>query len=263
MKRLDGKIVVVTGSAQGIGKEAAVKCAQEGAGVVISTRSRTTNGVIVDKGKKVAEEINNMGFKAISIPCDVTKEEEVKALFATAKEKFGKIDVLVNNAGVFFANMAENMDQKDYYRVTDINILGVLLCTKHAIPYLKETKNSCIVNLSSVAGLTGSANANIYITSKHAVVGITRSTMAELAPLGIRVNAVCPGLIDTPMGDQVCTDFGGTEAEAVRKSFEAAHPLGRLGTPQEVANLIAFLASDEASFITGAIIPIDGGMSTV
>jgi len=257
-KGLEEKVVVVTGSAKGIGKAVALKCARGGAQVVVSNK-RDYNGE--DLGREVVEEINSQGFNSLSIPCDVALEEEVKNLFSQTKKKLGKIDALVNNAGLFTTNMAENMEEEEYYRITQVNILGVMLCTRHAIPYLKESKNASIINISSVAGLRGTPNANIYTTTKHAVIGITRSTMAEMAPHGIRVNAVCPGLIETPMGDQVIKEFGGTPQ--VRQNFEASHPLGRLGKPEEVANLVSFLASDEASFITGAIIPIDGGMSAI
>ncbi|MDQ0176614.1 SDR family NAD(P)-dependent oxidoreductase [Bacillus chungangensis] len=254
MSRLTEKVVVITGAAQGIGKATAIKCGQEGAKVVLSDYDEV---MLI----QTEQELKKSGMNVKAMKCDVTKEEDIARLFKEAAEHYGKIDVLVNNAGIFMNNKAEDVKADDFDKMSRVNIKGTMMCIKHAIPFLKQQPGSNIVNLASISGLIGTATHNLYIMTKHAMVGITRSSAVELSEYGIRVNAVCPGLIETKMADQLIDGDGGTEE--VRKQYESAYLLGRLGKAEEVANAIAFVASDEASFITGAMIPVDGGYTAI
>lgn len=250
MTKLQNKVVVITGAAQGIGKATALKCGQEGARIVISDANE-------EKLALAKQELENNGVDVRAVVCDVTNEQDVESLYETAIGEFGEITTVVNNAGIFLNNRIDNVEVADFDKIANVNIKSVLLNTKHAAPYLKVRSGASIINLASISGLIGTKNHNLYIMTKHAVVGITRSSAVELAEHGIRVNAVCPGLTDTNMAQQLIDgDGGGSE---IRNQYEAAYPLGRLAKPEEIANTIAFLASDEASFISGAMIPVDGG----
>ncbi|MEK3935671.1 SDR family NAD(P)-dependent oxidoreductase [Sporosarcina sp. FSL W7-1349] len=250
MLRLQNKVVVITGAAQGIGKFAALKCGKEGAKLVISDANE-------EKLKLTKQELEESDIEVEAVVCDVTSEQEIASLYEKAIERFGGITTVVNNAGIFLNNTVETMQVDDFEKISNVNIKSVMLSTKYAAPYLKKTEGASIVNLASISGLIGTKNHNLYIMTKHAVVGITRSSAVELAEFGVRVNAVCPGLTDTNMAQQLIDGDGG--GEEIRNLYENAYPLGRLGKPEEIANTIAFLASDEASFISGAMIPVDGG----
>ncbi|WP_341302625.1 SDR family oxidoreductase [Lysinibacillus sp. FSL H8-0500] len=248
--RLQDKVVIITGAAQGIGLATAQKCGQEGAKIVLSDAN-------AEKLQEAARQLQQNGYDVHAVVCNITDEEHIANLYQEAVATYGYLSTVVNNAGIFVNNTAETFEATMYEKISDINIKGVMLSTKYAIPYLKRQAGSSIVNLASISGMIGTKNHNLYIMTKHAVVGITRSTAVELGQHGIRVNAVCPGLTDTKMADQLIEGDGG--GQAIRQAYENAYLLGRLGKPEEVANTIAFLASDEASFITGALIPVDGG----
>jgi len=248
--RLQDKVVVITGAAQGIGFATARKCGQEGAKVVISDFN-------VEKLQEASRQLQQDGFDVHAVVCNITDEEHIAKLYEEAIKKYGYITTVVNNAGIFVNNTAETFDVITFEKIANINIKGVMLSTKHAIPYLKGQEGSSIINLASISGMIGTKNHNLYIMTKHAVVGITRSTAVELGQYGIRVNAVCPGLTDTNMAEQLIEGDGG--GQSIRQAYENAYLLGRLGRPEEIANTISFLASNEASFITGALIPVDGG----
>lgn len=244
------KVIVITGAFKGIGFATATKFLQNGHQVVLIDKNADYESIVQEKLCKYHNQF-------LTIVCDITNEQAVKEAINAVISQWGKITTIINNAGIFINNKAENVTEENFNKVMDINVWGSLLVSKHAIPYLRQSKGSSIVNVSSIVGLIGTKNRNLYVTSKHALIGVTKNTAVELAHEGIRVNAVCPGLTETDICDQLIAGDGG--GSAVREKLENAYPMGRLGLPEEIANAIYFLASDEASFITGAILPVDGG----
>ena len=239
----ENKTVIVTGSARGIGRTIAEYFARHNANVVISDIDQEA----VDK--VVAE----IGSKALGIKADVLNLEEVENLFAKTVEKFGSIDIVVNNAGVTRDNLLVRLSEKDWDMVVDINLKGAFFVTKTAAKIMMKRRSGKIVNISSVVGLTGNAGQANYAASKAGLIGLTKSAAKELAGRGITVNAVAPGSIETEMTKQL--------PESVREGCRQKIPLKRGGTPLDVAATVAFLASDEASYITGQVLAIDGGLS--
>ncbi|MBI4451499.1 SDR family oxidoreductase [Candidatus Woesearchaeota archaeon] len=238
---LSGKVVVITGGGSGFGKANANRAAHEGAQVIILER----------KPSATSKEIIRSGGKAVSIVCDVAKESAVKQAFSEIKKHFGKVDVLVNNAGIFRHGNIVSTTAKDWDEVLAVNLKGVYLCSKYAIPLTR--KGGSIVNISSYYGLQGGASVAAYCASKGGVLNLTRAMALAHAREGIRVNCICPGAIDTPM---LRKDFP-TDRQV--RAIVAANPMGRVGKPEEVAAAILWLASDEASYVTGAILSVDGG----
>jgi NAD(P)-dependent dehydrogenase (short-subunit alcohol dehydrogenase family) len=237
---LDGKIAIVTGGSTGIGRATAEKYLDYGADVVIANRSAET-------GRATAEELG-----CDFVQCDVAEYEQVKALVETTVEDHGRLDVMVNNAGIGSVGTVEDMSLEDWQDVMRINLNGVMHGTRAALPHLRESKGS-IVNIASIYGLVAGPTATAYSTAKGGIVNFTRSVAVDYAKQNVRVNSICPGFVDTPMTEPV---FGEEEF------YEYVHgqtPMGRVAQPEEVAGLAMFLASDEASYITGANIPIDGG----
>lgn len=252
MGMVQGLNVLVTGAAAGIGRATALAFAKEGAHVVVSD-------VVVEGGAETVAMIEKVGGKATFVAADVSKQEDVAALVARTVETFGKIDCAVNNAGIegkispFLSQPEENFD-----RIIAVNLKGTFLCMQAEIGAMLETGGGAIVNLASIAGLIGFPGLAPYVASKHGVTGLTRNAALEYAQSGIRVNAVCPGGIDTRMLDSLADQSTGG-AQSSSEMLAPLHPMGRIGTPDEVANLIVWLCSGQASFVTGAIIPIDGG----
>lgn len=242
---LDNKVAIITGGTRGIGFETARTFLENGAKVAIfGSREETV--------KKALESLKreNADYEVIGLHPTLTNEEEVKTAFETVKEKFGKIDILINNAGVSSSTKLENYTIDEYDKIADLNIKSVFVCSKQILPYLKETKG-VILNTSSMVSLYGQPSGVMYPASKFAVNGIIKSLSRELAPYGIRVNGVAPGITETDMVKNLPEEMIAPLIKTI--------PLGRIGTPRDIANGFLFLASDLATYITGEILQIDGG----
>ncbi len=249
--KLDGKVIVVTGGAMGIGKATALAAAKEGAVVAVCDVNQV-------EGNKTVEEINKMGGKARFYYLDVSNEEQVKNVFEKIGKELGDIYGLVNNAGIAgVSKPTHEITLEEWNKVMSINVNGVFLCTKYAVPYMIKNRSGSIVNLSSIYGLVGAQDVPPYHASKGAVRLMTKTDALFYAKYNIRVNSVHPGFIDTPMVRGFAESTG--NKEAVYEALKKLHPLGRLGKPEEVASVIVFLLSDDASFMTGSEVVVDGG----
>ncbi|MGQ9572625.1 MAG: SDR family oxidoreductase, partial [Dehalococcoidia bacterium] len=249
--RLRDKVALVTGSGSGIGKATALLFGREGAKVM----SVDLNG---DTARATASEITAAGGQADSLQADVSVAADVERMIGTTVERFGRLDVLVNNAGIEVIMPIVQVPEEMWDRLIDVNLKGVFLGCKYAIPQMIRQGGGAIVNTASIAGLRGFATFGTYSASKGGVVLLTKTLAVEYARFNIRINCVCPGIIRTPMVDRGLLAV--PEPEAALERFEQAHPMGRLGEPEEVAQAMLFLASDEASFITGVPLPVDGGI---
>ena len=245
--RLTGKVAIITGAGRGMGKAVALTLAREGATVVV-------NDLRPELAMSVAEEIRAEGGKAIAHVADVSDEIQVREMVDATVERFGTVDILVNNAGILRASRPlETIPLVEWELMMAVNVTGVFLCTKAVLPIMKAKRSGRVVNISSSAGRSTSTFGGVhYTTSKAAVLGLTRHTAREAAPYNINVNAIAPGSMDTEMVREMSTP---EQMERERQNI----PLGRLGTAQDEANLVAFLCSEESSYITGATIDINGG----
>jgi len=251
MGRFENKVVIVTGGNSGIGKETAIQFAGEGAKVVVAARRE-------DEGNAVVEEIKGAGGEAIFISVDVANPEDVQQMVNQTVETFGGLDYAFNNAGMVGSARApiEDYDLDAWERVMAVNVTGVFLCMKYQIPEMLKRGGGAIVNMASVSGFKGSSGgAAVYATSKHAVIGMSKSAALENAQRNIRVNTVCPAVIDTPLVHDNL--FASEEA---KQQVIDWHPIGRIGEPREVAGAVLWLCSDEASFVTGHQMIMDGGL---
>jgi NAD(P)-dependent dehydrogenase (short-subunit alcohol dehydrogenase family) len=240
------KVVLITGGASGIGEATAIKFANEGAKVVISD-------IQEDKGKQLVDKIKQKGADAIFIKADVSKEEDVRSLVKSIVDHYGRLDYAFNNAGIEGEQTPTHEATMDNFdKIMQINVKGVWMCMKYEIEQmLKQGEGGAIVNTASVAGLVGFPGLAHYTASKHAVIGLTRTAALDYGDQGIRVNAVCPGVIDTPMVDRA---FGED-----KETLSEQKPIGRLGQPEEIASAVFYLCSEEASFVHGHPLVVDGG----
>lgn len=243
---LKDKVAIVTGGTRGIGRAIALKLADHGANIVINYRNSDKEAEAL---KAILEE---KGVKVLTVKCDISNFEDSKNLMDKCKEVFGKIDILVNNAGITKDTLIMRMKEEDFDNVIDVNLKGTFNCAKHASAIMLKQRFGKIINMTSVVGIAGNAGQVNYSASKAGVIGLTKSLAKELGSRGITVNAVAPGFINT--------DMTASLSEKVKEEASKNIPLKRLGDPEDVANLVGFLASDAANYITGQVINVDGGM---
>lgn len=253
--RLAGKVAAVTGAGSGIGRATAVLFAQEGAAVgVIDVNSAAA--------AETVEQIAANGGKALALTADIVQQAQVAAVFDQLIGEFGHVDVLYNNAGTNSNGSVLTSTEDDWDRCMAINVKGTFLCSQAAARLMVQAGRGSIINQGSVAALVGIANFASYCASKGAVVALTRSMSVDLAPLGVRVNAICPGTVYTTLMEPMLVARGGGDLQKGLAMTVSKYPIGRLGTPEEIAQVALFLAGDESSFVTGSVITADGGMTS-
>src|SRR2546426_12584217 len=242
---LSGRVALVTGASQGIGHACALKLAQSGAAVAVAARNH-------EKLNQLVHQIANTGGKAAAFPMDVADEEQIKTAFKAALAQFGKIDILVNNAGITRDQLLMRMKRADWDAVLSTNLTSAYLCSQQAITSMLRQRWGRIINITSIFGQMGQAGQANYAASKAGLIGLTMAIAREVASRSITCNAVAPGFVETAMTSGLPDDLKQTALKLI--------PLGRIGTPEDVANAVAFLASDEASYITGHVLNVNGGM---
>lgn len=242
----ENKVAVVTGGTTGIGKEIALELSKNGYNIAINYRSETADM------EDLKKEIEQNNVKCIFVKADVSNFEETESMVKEIVNEYGKIDVLVNNAGITQDGLIMRMKKESFDQVVDINLGGTFNVTRNVVPFMVKQRSGRIINVSSVVGIVGNAGQSNYAASKAGIIGFTKSLAKELSSRGILVNAIAPGFIETKMTDKL--------NENVRQSILNQIPLGRMGEPKEVAKVVKFLSSDDSSYITGQVINIDGGM---
>jgi NAD(P)-dependent dehydrogenase (short-subunit alcohol dehydrogenase family) len=245
-----GKVAFVTGAANGIGRATALAFAREGASVVGADVSE-------QKNQETARMIEELGGRALAVGCDVSRSEDVRRALDVTVQTFGRLDFAFNNAGIeYTAKPVADVTEEEWDRIIAIDLRGVFLCLKYEIPLMLKQGGGAIVNTSSGAGVKGFSGGAAYVAAKHGLVGLTRSAALDYAARKIRINAVCPGIIDTPMMDR----FSGGTAEG-RQAVIAQEPIGRMGMPEEIAATVIWLCSDAATFVIGHAMVVDGGQT--
>ncbi len=248
MGQLDGKVALITGAGSGIGRASALAFAREGAKVAVAD-------IVVEGGEETVRMVKEAGGEAFFVKVDVSNAADVEAMVNTVVDTYGRIDCAYNNAGIEGRLASTDEYPEDVFdKVIDINLTGVWLCMKYELPQMLKQGSGAIVNTASGAGLIGVAGMSAYVASKHGVVGLTKTAALEYAKSGIRVNAVCPGLIQTPMVERITA-----EQPQLGEALVAAEPVGRTGKPEEIAESVVWLSSDAASFVTGHAMSVDGG----
>jgi 3-oxoacyl-[acyl-carrier protein] reductase len=243
---LEGKVALVTGASRGIGREIALELARQGSNVAVNYAGSES------KANEVVDEIKAIGKEAFVIKCDVSNSDEVAAMVKETVDRFGKLDILVNNAGITKDNLLMRMKEEEWDDVININLKGVFLCTKAVTRQMMKQRVGRIINITSVVGVSGNPGQANYVAAKSGVIGLTKTTAKELASRNITVNAIAPGFITTDMTDKLSDEVKGEMLKQI--------PLARLGEPKDIAKMTAFLASDDASYITGQTLHINGGM---
>lgn len=243
---LKGKTAVITGSGRGIGKAIALKLASFGANIVINDIPSSTYA------DETAEEVKALGVDAIVVKGDVRNTEDVEALVKSALDKFGTVDIFVNNAGITRDGLILRMTEEDWDMVMDINLKGAFKCIKAVSRPMMKQKSGSIINMASVVGVMGNAGQANYVASKAGLIGLTKTTAKEFAKKGIRCNAIAPGFIRSDMTDKL--------SDEVKESYLTGIPLGQFGNVEDIANVVAFLASDMSNYVTGQVINVDGGL---
>jgi len=250
--RVDKKVAIVTGAGSGIGEASAIRLAEEGATVICAD----INGAAAES---VAQGIVASGGKATAAAIDISDDKQCDAVVASAIKDFGTVDILVNNAGVNLPGVFHEVTNETIDRTLSVNIKGAMYLTRAVLPAMLKQGSGSIVNMSSVNGLVSEPFLSVYSASKGAIVMFTRGIALDYAKTGVRCNAICPGWVDTPINHAHAKMLGGLDH--VYKTIDSFQPIGRPGTPREIANLVLFLASDESSFMTGSIVSADGGMT--
>jgi NAD(P)-dependent dehydrogenase (short-subunit alcohol dehydrogenase family) len=255
--RLANKVALVTGAGTGIGRATGLLFAQEGARVV-------AQDVNADTAQETVQLIKQAGGEAVSMGGDVTSSAEAETIVKKAVDTYGRLDVLFNNAGIWRGGTILDISEADWDRTMSVNVKGIYLVSRYAVQQMMRQESGSIINAASVAALRGSPMSAAYHASKGAVLLLTKCMAVDFGRYGIRVNCICPGIIDTQMADQLLTyrSLGDDDRkQALLETYEARHPVGRFGQPGEVAKVVLFLASDESSFVTGAAWSVDGGLS--
>jgi NAD(P)-dependent dehydrogenase (short-subunit alcohol dehydrogenase family) len=249
-KDLKNKVAIITGARRGIGKAIALKLAKNGVKVVVTDIDQK-------ECQEVVKEIEGLGEEGLALKLDVTDEENIKNVIQSVKEKFGQIDILVNNAGIFIQKELEDMDTSEIDKILSVDLKGVILCIKNIIPGMKEQKKGKIINIASIAGFVGFDLSSVYCAAKGGIVNMTKELALDLGKHKINVNAVAPGLIETDMTNDLLVD------QNIKTALLSKIPYGRVGQPEDIANAVAFLSSNESEYITGHTIVVDGGWLTL
>lgn len=255
MKRFEGKVALVTGASGGLGRAVAIIFAKEGASVALCSRRKK-------EGEETAQMIREFDGKALFVQCDIANSDQVKNFIGETVKNYGKVDCAVNNAGIIGKSLSMlDYPESDWDEIVNVNLKGTWLCMKYEILEMLKHGNGAIVNVSSVVGLVGDISGVApYTATKHGIVGLTKSGALEFATKGIRINTICPGFIDTDMLKPIFE--ASDDVEATRKVLEEEQAMNRLASPEEIAYAAVWLCSSEASYITGAAIPVDGGCTT-
>lgn len=249
--RFDGKVAIITGGTSGIGLAAAKLFSREGARVVLFARDPI-------RGKEAVEQITGSGGQAVFVAGDVSIAADCRRCVDVAIENYGRVDILFNNAGIIHVNRnLVETSEEEWDATLNSNLKGTFLMSKYAIPQIAKSGGGAIVNNASIFGLVGGGGVAAYCAAKGGVINLTRAMAIDHAAQNIRVNCVCPGSVDTPLLEKEMDDLGGADLQ--RPKFASRHPMNRIATPEEIAHAIAYLASDEASFVTGIALPVDGG----